>query len=129
MTATTAELAPVVQRFAHALLTLDEPALTENSTPDVSWIIPGNGLVSGVHVGAPVVIGVAKTIRRHSDAYDSYLDDSPGADRDGAEDVAMSPTSTALCAPLLHRPRFDEASALQVTRAEHFEGQQTGNRT
>jgi ketosteroid isomerase-like protein len=65
MTATTAELAPVVQRFARALLTLDEYALTETSTPDLSWTIPGHGLVSGIHLGVPAVIAVATTVRQH----------------------------------------------------------------
>jgi limonene-1,2-epoxide hydrolase len=65
LTTTTAEPAPVVQRFARALLSLDEHALAESSTPELSWIIPGHGLVSGVHVGVPAVISVATTIRRH----------------------------------------------------------------
>jgi ketosteroid isomerase-like protein len=57
--------ASVVQRFAHALLTLDGEALAENSTNDLSWSIPGHGPVSGVHVGVPAVTAVAKTIRQH----------------------------------------------------------------
>jgi ketosteroid isomerase-like protein len=62
---TTAPPAPVVQRFADALLTLDEDCLAENSTRDLSWSIPGHGPVSGVHVGVPAVMAVATTIRRH----------------------------------------------------------------
>jgi ketosteroid isomerase-like protein len=64
MTATAAP-ASLVQRFATALLTLDEAALTEISTDDISWSIPGHGRISGVHVGAPAIIAVATTIRRH----------------------------------------------------------------
>jgi ketosteroid isomerase-like protein len=62
---TTAERAPVVQRFAQALLSLDEDALAENSTHDLTWTIPGHGLVSGIHLGVPAVIAVATTIRDH----------------------------------------------------------------
>jgi ketosteroid isomerase-like protein len=62
---TTAERAPVLQRFAQALLSLDEDALAENSTHDLTWTIPGHGLVSGIHLGVPAVIAVATTIRDH----------------------------------------------------------------
>ena len=62
---TATEFAPVVQRFARALLSLDGKVLAENSTRDLSWTIPGHGLVSGVHLGVPAVIAVATTIRRH----------------------------------------------------------------
>jgi ketosteroid isomerase-like protein len=64
MTATTAP-ATLVQRFATALLTLDEAALTEISAHDISWSIPGQGRLSGVHVGARAIIAVATTVRRH----------------------------------------------------------------
>jgi ketosteroid isomerase-like protein len=64
MTATAAP-AFLVQRFATALLTLDEAALTEISTDDISWSIPGPGRISGVHVGAPAIIAIATTIRQH----------------------------------------------------------------
>jgi ketosteroid isomerase-like protein len=55
----------LVHQVAQALLTLDEAAFVELSTPDVSWSIPGNGRVSGVHTGGPAIIAVARTIRRH----------------------------------------------------------------
>jgi ketosteroid isomerase-like protein len=64
VTATT-ELDPLTKRFAHALLTLDERALAEVSSPDVSWSIPGTGLISGTHVGVPAVIAVASVVRAH----------------------------------------------------------------
>ena len=62
---TNTEIANLTQKFATALLTLDEAALTEISTDDLSWSIPGRGLVSGVHIGVPAVIAVARTIREH----------------------------------------------------------------
>jgi ketosteroid isomerase-like protein len=65
MTTITAEPAPVVRRFATALLSLDEAALTDNSTFDLSWTIPGHGLVSGVHLGVPAVMAVARAISEH----------------------------------------------------------------
>jgi hypothetical protein len=73
----TAIAAPVslVQRFATALLTLDEAALTAVSTDDFSWSIPGHSRISGVHVGAPAIIAIAATIRQHHvAAYDNYLE-------------------------------------------------------
>jgi ketosteroid isomerase-like protein len=62
---TTIEPASLTQRFATALLTLDEVALSEVSTDDISWSIPGHGPISGVHTGAPAIIAVATTIRQH----------------------------------------------------------------
>jgi hypothetical protein len=144
MTATTAEPAPVVQRFAHALLSLDE-ILHE----------------SGTRAEKPLDVRVALTLRIRDrrvaaitgyisdvDAYDSYLNDSPREKRevpspdvtapdtqaarhghDGAKNAAVSSRSTGLRAALLRRPRFDEEGALQATRLERAVRKPAGGRT
>jgi ketosteroid isomerase-like protein len=62
---TTIEPASLTQRFATALLTLDEAALSEVSTDDISWSIPGHGPISGVHIGAAAIMAVATIVRQH----------------------------------------------------------------
>jgi hypothetical protein len=108
MTTTTSPA--VVRRFAHALLSLDENVLAETSAYDLTWTIPGHGLVSGIHLGVPAVLAVATTIRRHG----IYLKRSSG----GGAGVAPA-SRTRLRTALLRRPRFDEAGALQAARLDH----------
>jgi hypothetical protein len=133
---------------------------------EIEQILAGRDVVTailhecGTRAERTLDVRVALTLRIHDsrvaaitgyisdvDAYDSYFDDSPHADRgvpsadvtaldpqhqrhgpNGAEKVAMSSASTGLCAALMRRPGFDEVGALQATRLEHSWGRQTGRR-
>jgi len=53
------------QSFTAALLSRDAVALAAVVAHDVTWSVPGNGPISGIHRGVAALIDVATTIRRN----------------------------------------------------------------